>query len=179
MWMVLHVEEDRVVKCVLWFFDWALILPGFLDCCVEMREEGVFVISSCSEVFIKGFESDVFVVVISAQGVDSVDDTMNHSCKQTGRVARVWWNIEVEIVRFFVECSFDFTFVDRNSEIHEIDFRFHSADFPFESEFFIVEVRLELFPLLPAFGGVIPEPDSNEVVDESLKEGKVFFIFFL
>ena len=64
--MVRHVEEDSVVECILWFFNRALILPGFLDCCVEVRKEGIFVISSCSEMFIEGFESDVFVVVIGA-----------------------------------------------------------------------------------------------------------------
>ena len=85
--MVRHVEESGILQGIIVSFNWSVVVSCFRNGFVEMRDKGLFVVSTCSEVFEESLKAYCPVVFCCTECVDSVNNAMDHTGKESGWVA--------------------------------------------------------------------------------------------
>ena len=144
---------------------------GFGDGCSDDRHNGLSVVPSRAKV-VKEFACSSFaIILVGAERVDPADHAVNHTVDYAWWMSRVHRYIQMLVARLFEEGRLYFVTIDREGQVHEIDFVWAVSDLPGES-IGAVKVSRECVPF---FIVVLTNwyPDAEDVVNESSVEVQV------
>ena len=77
-------------------------------------------VSAACEAFVEGKCFSADVIGVTAEAVDAEYVSVYETAQHTLWVGGCWWDVEVEVLFFFVEGGFDFVVGDGEGEIHKV-----------------------------------------------------------